>query len=102
RPKEVKDWVSRAGNHTPKITDPTAFGTTWWGWWVDINPEWRGSTRPMKCGEGPWDCMNIHGQKGSLNILMALRWWRDAMSSTSPDWETAIDDVTWALHKMQK
>ncbi|KAJ6451813.1 hypothetical protein C8R47DRAFT_916658, partial [Mycena vitilis] len=98
RPKEVKDWVGRARHYTPTIADADAFGEVWWDWWVDINPSWRGKRRPMNRFEGSsWSCMDYPGQNGFLNILMCLKWWRDAMETESRDWKDAIEDVTWAL-----
>jgi hypothetical protein len=44
--------------------------------------------------------MEYKGQDGFLNVLMLLKWWRDAMKDASPDWEEAMDDVTWVLQKM--
>ncbi|KAJ7898152.1 hypothetical protein B0H14DRAFT_2265486, partial [Mycena olivaceomarginata] len=97
RPREVKDWVSRTRNYTPSISDATALGEGWWSWWLDINPAWRGTSRPLLRNEGSWASMNLFGQNGFLNVLMVLKWWRDAMPKASPDWEEAISDVTWAL-----
>jgi hypothetical protein len=102
RPKEVKDWVSRARNHTPTIADPDAFGKGWWVWWLNINPPWHGTKRSLLREAGTWASMNLYGQNGFLNILMTLKWWRDAMPKALPDWEEAIDDITWALIEMQK
>ncbi|KAK6996614.1 hypothetical protein R3P38DRAFT_3221658 [Favolaschia claudopus] len=105
RPKEVGDWVGRARNHVPKIVNPDAFGKTWWEWWIDINPEWRGTDRRLKRGgedeEGRWDCLDLYGQNGFLNVLITLKWWRDALEEISPDWEEAVDDVTWVLSAME-
>ncbi|KAJ7662940.1 hypothetical protein B0H14DRAFT_2280556, partial [Mycena olivaceomarginata] len=100
RPKEVGDWVSRARKYTPVIANADAFGNGWWVWWLDINPAWRGDTRPLLRGTGPWDCLDLHGQNGFLNVLVSLKWWRDAMSGPSPDWEDAVADVTWVLDEM--
>ncbi|KAJ7895599.1 hypothetical protein B0H14DRAFT_2333773, partial [Mycena olivaceomarginata] len=102
RPKEVKDWVSRARNHTPVIDDADRLGQSWWAWWIDINPEWRGDTRPLLHGMGTWESLDLYGQNGFLNVLMVLKWWRDAMSEASPDWEEGVADVTWVLQQMQK
>ncbi|KAF7375728.1 hypothetical protein MSAN_00462300 [Mycena sanguinolenta] len=103
RPKEVGDWVSRARNYTPQISDPADFGVRFWSWWIHINPSWRTKERPMK-REGPvsWLCLDYHGQNGFLNVLMCLKWWRDAMDAPSPDWEEAVDDVTWVLSQMNE
>jgi hypothetical protein len=103
RPKQVGDWVSRARNHTPTISNVEEFASVWWAWWIDINPAWRDKSRPMKCIEGPsWKCMDYSGQNGFLNILMCLKWWRDAMDAGSLDWDEAVNDVTWVLSKMKE
>ncbi|KAF7342708.1 hypothetical protein MSAN_02028700 [Mycena sanguinolenta] len=103
RPKEVGDWVSRARNYTPQIGDAVDFGKRFWAWWIQINPSWRTKERPMKKeGEMTWSCLDIQGQNGFLNVLMCLKWWRDAMDVPSPDWEEARADVTWVLEQMSE
>ncbi|KAJ7805262.1 hypothetical protein B0H14DRAFT_2268733, partial [Mycena olivaceomarginata] len=75
-----------------------AFGRQFWAWWVDINPEWRTKQQPMMRGDSPsWTSLDFHGQNGFLNVMVCLKWWRDVMKTPSPDWEEAVDDVTWAL-----
>jgi hypothetical protein len=49
-----------------------------------------------------WSGFDYHGQNGFLNMLMCLKWWRDAMEEASPDWEEAVDDVAWVLQQMQR
>ncbi|KAJ7047954.1 hypothetical protein C8F04DRAFT_885131, partial [Mycena alexandri] len=101
RPKAVGDWVARARNYTPTVTSGDDLGEQWWIWWTDINPEWRGEERPMRRDAGkPWKSMDYCGQNGFLNVLMVLKWWRDAMEESSPDWEDAVDDVIWVLQQM--
>ncbi|KAJ7695248.1 hypothetical protein B0H14DRAFT_2238030, partial [Mycena olivaceomarginata] len=100
RPTEVKDWIARARKHTPVIASAEAFGKGWWVWWLDINPAWRGEERPMSRETGEWDCLDLYGPNGFLNVLIALKWWRDAMDEASPDWDEAIADVTWVLREM--
>ncbi|KAK7050137.1 hypothetical protein R3P38DRAFT_2504189 [Favolaschia claudopus] len=105
RPKEIGEWSKRARNYTPKIVDADAFGQTLWIWWIDINPSWRGSERPLsRVGDvdGGWECLDLYGVNGFLNVLMGLKWWRNAMSDASPDWAEAVDDVTWALSSMER
>ncbi|KAJ7642661.1 hypothetical protein DFH06DRAFT_999755 [Mycena polygramma] len=105
RPTQIKDWVGRARNpnFTPEIPDVEEYGEEWWGWWVDINPAWRQKKRPMKRGDGPsWACLDINGQNGFLNVLVGLKWWRDELEEGSPDWEEAVDDVTWVLQQMKE
>ncbi|KAJ7795040.1 hypothetical protein B0H14DRAFT_2392076 [Mycena olivaceomarginata] len=103
RPQAVSDWVGRARNHTPEVKDASTFGKEFWVWWIEINPSWRTKNRPMMREKGPsdWVCMEYKGQNGFLNVLMLLKWWRDAMKDASPDWEEAVDDVTWVLQKLR-
>ncbi|KAJ7350502.1 hypothetical protein DFH08DRAFT_668552, partial [Mycena albidolilacea] len=101
RPQAVGDWVGRARNYTPTIEDVDEFGQEFWTWWIDINPVWREKKRPMlRHDESSWSCMDYKGQNGLLNVLMVLKWWRDALEVVSPDWEEAVNDVTWVLQKM--
>ncbi|KAJ7745173.1 hypothetical protein B0H14DRAFT_2406767, partial [Mycena olivaceomarginata] len=102
RPQAVSDWVGRVRNYTPDVKDASAFGKEFWVWWIQINPSWRTKNHPMIREEGPsdWACTEYKGQNGFLNVLMLLKWWRDAMKDASPDWEEAMDDVTWVLQKM--
>jgi hypothetical protein len=46
--------------------------------------------------------MDYKGQNGFLNVLMVLKWWRDALEVASPDWEEAVSDITWVLQKMKE
>ncbi|KAJ6589189.1 hypothetical protein B0H19DRAFT_921606, partial [Mycena capillaripes] len=78
------------------------FEKDWWGWWRDINPSWRKESEPMDRGsDGPWKTMDYHGQNGFLNVLMGLKWWRDAMPEGSKEWDKAVEDVIWVLTKMR-
>jgi hypothetical protein len=49
-----------------------------------------------------WASMDYKGQNGFLNVLMVLKWWRDAIDIPSPDWEEAVAEVTWVLQQMKK
>ncbi|KAF7378028.1 hypothetical protein MSAN_00226700 [Mycena sanguinolenta] len=101
RPKEVGDWVSRVHNHMPQIGNAEEFGKCFWTRWIQINPAWRTEGRPMKReGEMSWVGLDIHRQNGFLNVLMCLKWWHDAMDVSLPDWEEAVDDITWVLERM--
>ncbi|KAJ7788721.1 hypothetical protein B0H14DRAFT_2226447, partial [Mycena olivaceomarginata] len=98
RPQAVGDWVGRARNYTPIIEDVDEFGQEFWTWWININPVWREKKRPMVRHDGSsWSCMDYKGQNGFLNVLMVLKWWRNALEVASPDWEEAVNDVTWVL-----
>ncbi|KAJ7078287.1 hypothetical protein B0H15DRAFT_739743, partial [Mycena belliarum] len=103
RPTAVGDWVARGRKNTSTtvIEDPDAFAASFQGWWVDINPTWRKKPWPMpRDRDGPWEFMDYCGKNGFLNVLIALKWWRNALPGGSKDWEAAVDDVTWVLGKM--
>ncbi|KAJ7462649.1 hypothetical protein B0H11DRAFT_1735123, partial [Mycena galericulata] len=102
RPTEIGDWVQRARIKPPAIAEPEEFGKQWWVWWIDINPAWRRTGTPMlRDRDGPWGCMDYYGQNAFLNVLMGLKWWRDALGKASKEWEEGVEDVTWVLQKMQ-
>ncbi|KAJ7876167.1 hypothetical protein B0H14DRAFT_2342916, partial [Mycena olivaceomarginata] len=103
RPKEIADWVGRVRNYTPPIADAEDFGKRFWGWWLDINPIWHTQERPMKReGGSSWLTLDYHGQNGFLNVLMCLKWWHNAIKEVTPDWEDAVDDVSWVLGQMKE
>ncbi|KAJ7818015.1 hypothetical protein B0H13DRAFT_1471503, partial [Mycena leptocephala] len=102
RPKQVGGWISRArqGGPVPAITDVYAFAAGWWKWWEAINPSWRkcdAGGRLKKEGDGDWGSIAQTGPNGMLNVLICLRWWRDALRGDLGGWEEALQDVEWAL-----
>ncbi|KAJ7921291.1 hypothetical protein B0H13DRAFT_1604732, partial [Mycena leptocephala] len=102
---DLRKWeigFSRARKYTPAIANADTFGKGWWVWWLDINPDWRSDMRPLSRGTGSWDCLDLYGQNGFLNVLVTLKWWRDAMSVPLPNWEEAVNDVKWVLDEMEK
>ncbi|KAJ6450010.1 hypothetical protein C8R47DRAFT_941143, partial [Mycena vitilis] len=101
RPGEVTYWVSRARKGTPKLGSTDEFGKTWWGWWIDINPRVRGEQRPLqRVDVTDWEGMDLYGQNGFLNVLVTLKWWRDALETETSEWMEAVDDVTWVIEKL--
>ncbi|KAJ6490571.1 hypothetical protein C8R47DRAFT_939242, partial [Mycena vitilis] len=101
RPTAVGAWVSRARKYTPEIKNTDEFSRTWWGWWTDINPDARGENRPLlRVDIVDWQGMDLYGQNGFLNVLMCLKWWRDALENETRDWREGVDDVTWVIKKL--
>ncbi|KAJ7089509.1 hypothetical protein C8R43DRAFT_891312 [Mycena crocata] len=107
RPDQVKKWISygRKGGPKPPITNAKVFGDEWWGWWHKLNPEWRyvaedGAT--METDEsGEWGELDNTGPNGMLNVLICLRWWKDALGEeASKKWDLAVADVTAVLKQM--
>ncbi|KAJ7123026.1 hypothetical protein C8R44DRAFT_621889, partial [Mycena epipterygia] len=100
RPKPVGDWINRARprNYTPNIENLTKFANKWRLWWTAINPAWRRTQSAMLCDEDkPLSSMDIHGQNSFLNVLMALKWWRDSTSVAVKEWDEGVADVTWVF-----
>ncbi|KAJ7753864.1 hypothetical protein B0H16DRAFT_1316731, partial [Mycena metata] len=103
RPTEVHTWVSRARNIEPEIKNIDSFVKDFQGWWVEINPAWRKAKVPMeKKTGGPWTSIDIPGPNGFLNVLMCLKWWREAMDDESEEWREAVEDVEWVLKALNK
>ncbi|KAJ6501541.1 hypothetical protein C8R47DRAFT_969989, partial [Mycena vitilis] len=103
RPGAVGAWVGRARNYSykPQLGDIDEYGRTWWGWWMDINPARRGEKRPLlREAVTDWEGMDLDGQNGFLNVVISLKWWRDALNAASGEWTEAVADVTWVLRQM--
>jgi hypothetical protein len=108
RPAQVAAWIARAreGGPKPAIVDVFAFASKWWSWWIEINPEWRRNSknaeeRLAKSVAGEWGGTVQTGANGLLNVLICLRWWRDAIRDTElPAWEEAVGDVHWVLESV--
>jgi hypothetical protein len=76
------------------------FAAGWWKWWEAINPSWckrDAGGRLNKEGDGDWGSIAQTGPNGMLNVLICLRWWRDALRGDLGGWEEAPQVVEWAL-----
>ncbi|KAJ7018157.1 hypothetical protein C8F04DRAFT_977733 [Mycena alexandri] len=114
RPIQVAEWVryARKAPVKPPIDDVEAFGQMWWEWWVMMNPNWRAHTSFEKrthprleqtAGGEEWGAVDFSGPNGILNVLICLRWWRDAMGPEDDEdyWIEAVEDVIWALETIK-
>ncbi|KAJ7026593.1 hypothetical protein C8F04DRAFT_1267961 [Mycena alexandri] len=112
RPPQVSKWVGRGrtGDPSPPLVDLYEFATQWWRWWCALNPEWRRGGGPtggrLHRTDGDWGGTMQAGPNGFLNVLMCLRWWRDAIKSNEPQlvhaWDEAVADVRWAVQHTWK
>jgi hypothetical protein len=50
----------------------------------------------------PWECLDIAGPNGFLNIVICLKWWRERLEEESIEWRDAVQDVTWVLKRMNR
>ncbi|KAJ6571545.1 hypothetical protein B0H19DRAFT_935544, partial [Mycena capillaripes] len=102
RPPQVGAWVQRARSGIPDIKDVAKFTEGWAVWWQDINPAWRKATIPMPKQDGSWECMDVPGPNGFLNVLICLKWWRERLREESKEWVDAVEDVSWVLRCMNR
>ncbi|KAK7016262.1 hypothetical protein R3P38DRAFT_3203083 [Favolaschia claudopus] len=108
RPKQVGAWIKRArtGGPQPTVSDTFGFSVVWWKWWVSINPDWRkrkdgGRRMERDTTTGDWGVLQSQtGPNGLLNVLICLRWWKDAMRMEAGDWDEALEDVSWVLDRL--
>ncbi|KAJ7030998.1 hypothetical protein C8F04DRAFT_960955 [Mycena alexandri] len=115
RPIQVSEWVryARKAPVKPPIDDVEAFGQKWWEWWVLMNPNWRERssfaprTHPrleQTAGGEEWGAVDYSGPNRILNVLICLRWWKDAMGPNDDEeyWVEAVEDVIWALGQIRE
>ncbi|KAK6972149.1 hypothetical protein R3P38DRAFT_2585172 [Favolaschia claudopus] len=112
RPTVVKGWINRArvGGPQPAIKDSFGFDVSWWKYWAGMNPAWRIEGKKKGEGEGDWDTLRKQtGKNGLLNVLICLRWWRDAFEirnaaewgeRVASDWKDAVADVLWVMERL--
>ncbi len=107
RPAAVGEWLRlcrRVHEKVPKLPTVDEYATSWWTWWVGLQPDWRatdGDDRPLMSGEGPWDDLVQPGQNGMLLVLISLVWWHGIMTDASRSaWEAAVREVGWVLEQM--
>ncbi|KAJ7024568.1 hypothetical protein C8F04DRAFT_921610, partial [Mycena alexandri] len=100
RPDEIKLWVKYARKGTPAVRDVTAFASNLRTWWKSINPKWRvGADGELKqAEEGEWTELEAPGANGFLNVLIALRWWKEK-AGDDPKWANSVADVTWVSER---
>ncbi|KAJ7818595.1 hypothetical protein B0H14DRAFT_2373081, partial [Mycena olivaceomarginata] len=84
RPAQVGAWVQRARKGTPDIPNIERFANEWAAWWQEINPAWRKVSIPMsRSVVGSWECLDLPGPNGFLNVLICLKWWRERVETES-------------------
>ena len=98
RPKGVGDWVARArkAEYRPAKRTPSTHESTFWKWWISIQPHWRrdnddtsmdddsndsndDKTAVLLPASPPdnesWDEIARYGSNGILLVLAALYFW---------------------------
>lgn len=57
----------------------------------------RAGRRVIDDKEG-WGHLDTTGLNGMLNVLISVRWWKDALGEeTAPKWDAAVTEVSSAL-----
>ncbi|KAJ7166436.1 hypothetical protein C8R43DRAFT_851216, partial [Mycena crocata] len=101
RPAQIGSWVKHARGAKPVIPMPQ-FANEWCSWWSAINPDWRRRNGELiQEGTGSWDCLRSPGQNGFLNVVVGLKWWREALDGEATTaWKDAVADVTWSIERI--
>lgn len=86
--------------------DLIAFSAAFRAWWRANMPSWRLTELGWPLSRSPpagetWDCVKKPGVQGSFLFVVALFWWRTAISDASQsmknEYESALEDVAWVL-----
>ncbi|KAK7018820.1 SERTA domain-containing protein 3 [Paramarasmius palmivorus] len=88
RPEEIKQWYKRRrAVWYPNIGDLARFGQEFKSWFGACSPAWRvskGSSLPLvRKNGGDWVCLQVLGANGIGAFLVALIWWKKAISASS-------------------
>ncbi|KAJ7086003.1 hypothetical protein B0H15DRAFT_742123, partial [Mycena belliarum] len=104
RPAAVAWWIGRARARDPPVTevDVKRFSSDFVTWWRGMNPAWRRDGPLLQDEGGDLAVMKTSGINGFLSVLMALKWWRRALtgSASAEEWAACVDDVVWVLRQM--
>ncbi|KAI0043518.1 hypothetical protein FA95DRAFT_1462146, partial [Auriscalpium vulgare] len=105
RPPAVGHWVARKRefNKTPSIIeDVRKYGKEWRDWWIALQPEWRGTTWPLRRSGGTaseaWGETAKGGRNGFEILLVSSTWWYRLAAddrAARREWESVIEDVRW-------
>lgn len=111
RPSQVSWWVSRGRDFSKppdasRLGKPSEFGALWRGWWIKMQPSWRGTEWPLsRAGlslSESWPETLKGGRNGMEAVLITLSWWCSVVKSESQrrEWDSAVEDVSWVLEQM--
>ncbi len=108
RPDEVDHWLKhgRKFNAMPMVNGE--FGAAWMGWWLHLQPEWRGSGPNLSKDipeHGSWTELQKGGPNGFFLLILSYCWWGiSAINGEDKQehalWEDTYDDIEWVLQKM--
>ncbi|PBK64794.1 hypothetical protein ARMSODRAFT_892611, partial [Armillaria solidipes] len=111
RPTEVDWWVNRGWEkELLPITNLKKFESSWWTWWRELQPEWRGTGSGVfsvdsRVVNGDWEDMRKPGINGFYTVLATLAWWGRAAAirgseSEWASWIAGMVDINWVLRGM--
>ncbi|KAJ7077510.1 hypothetical protein B0H15DRAFT_805155 [Mycena belliarum] len=112
----VDNWIASGRRlWAPCLDPPSELRPRFWKWWRGMQPEVRriGDGVMSREANVDWSVLRDFSRKnGLLQVVMVLLWWGElahAATDKSPrdgeqvaEWESAVEDVTWALTEMVK
>ncbi|KZP10388.1 hypothetical protein FIBSPDRAFT_758443 [Athelia psychrophila] len=119
RPAQLDAWVRSGrgskGKAPPHVSSASTFAVAWWEWWLALQPEWRGSARPLFRGPfgEDWEVLATPGANAMLGALACLYWWGcnvQGVASEAPvvdvggveEWLDAVEDMNYVLEGLIK
>lgn len=118
RPAQLDAWIRLGRGSRTKVpqhvVDATKFAKVWWEWWLSLQPEWRGSSRPLsRVYGGSWEPLLMPGANAMLGPVACLYWWGRTAKGFALDspvvdigsvegWEDAVEDVNFVLEGLIK
>lgn len=105
RPPCVAEWIkrARAPSYRPPIANLDDYAQVFTQWWGSLQPEWRRSSGSLVQSSGDLDVLRKPGVNGLLSVLAALFFWGLLLGPGEfGAWLKAVDDVSWALRRLQE
>ncbi|KAJ7480365.1 hypothetical protein B0H11DRAFT_2421170 [Mycena galericulata] len=110
----VDSWIATGRKLTwgPCLAELEEVRGTFWRWWWGMQPEERRMAEGVMSRKSGIDWAGLRdysGKNGLLQVMMVLGWWGDKAHGEKvggpeevAQWESAVDDVAWALEEMVK
>ncbi|KAJ7510751.1 hypothetical protein B0H11DRAFT_1644256, partial [Mycena galericulata] len=107
-------WIATGRKLTwgPCLAELEEVRGTFWRWWRGMQPEERRMAEGVMSRKSGIDWAGLRdysGKNGLLQVMMVLGWWGDKAHGEKvggheevAQWESAVDDVAWALEEMVK
>jgi hypothetical protein len=113
RPTHLDWWIGRGRKYDKfppfacqdKQGNVHMLSDCWKGWWLSLQPAWRGSTWPLgnkipANWDSNWGSLAHGGNNGLFLALISLAWWLAEVQENNgllTDVQNAMDDLDWVL-----